>query len=65
MPAVPKKKTSKARKNMRRTHDRLEIGAIVLCSHCHRPQRAHHVCPHCGYYNGREVIPEKPARVEA
>ena len=62
MGAQPKKKTSKSRKNQRRSHDTLSFGAIVLCSHCRRPHLAHHVCPNCGYYAGREVIPEKPAR---
>jgi large subunit ribosomal protein L32 len=29
----------------------------VECDHCHELKRAHHVCPTCGYYNGREVAP--------
>jgi len=29
----------------------------VECSHCHELKRAHHVCPTCGYYDGREVVP--------
>jgi len=32
----------------------------VECSHCHELKRAHHVCPTCGYYNGREVFPVEP-----
>jgi large subunit ribosomal protein L32 len=60
--AQPKKKRSNSRKGNRRRHDRLPLGAIVLCSHCRRPHIAHHVCPNCGYYAGREVVPEKPAR---
>lgn len=62
MGAQPKKKTSSSRKNQRRRHDRLSFGSIVLCSHCRRPHLAHHVCLNCGYYAGREVVPEKPPR---
>lgn len=60
--AQPKKKKSSRRRDLRRTHDVLRIGSIVLCSHCRRPHLAHHVCPNCGYYDGREVVAEKPAR---
>ncbi|MBV9278998.1 MAG: 50S ribosomal protein L32 [Chloroflexi bacterium] len=60
--AQPKKKTSHSTKNQRRSHDRLTIGSIVLCSHCRRPRLNHHVCPNCGYYDGREVVREEPAR---
>ena len=57
---VPKRKVSKARQGERRAH--LAIGAppLVECSHCHELKRAHHVCPTCGYYNGREVFPVEP-----
>lgn len=65
MTAHPKKKTSHARKNQRRSHDRVKTGAIILCSHCRRPHVSHHVCPNCGYYKGREIVQEPPARVSA
>ena len=53
---VPKRKVSKARQGERRAH--LAIGAppLVECDHCHELKRAHHVCPTCGYYNGREAV---------
>lgn len=63
MGAQPKKKTSHAKKNSRRSHDQARVGSIILCSHCRRPHLAHHVCPNCGYYAGREVVPEKIKRV--
>ena len=62
MGAQPKRKHSRARVRNRRSQDRIKLGAIVLCSHCRRPHLDHHVCPNCGYYAGREAIPEKPAR---
>lgn len=62
MAAQPKKKTSHSKKNQRRSHDKISLGSIVLCSHCRRPHLSHHVCPNCGYYAGREVIRDEPDR---
>jgi large subunit ribosomal protein L32 len=62
MAAQPKKKTSHRRTHQRRSHDRANVGAIILCSHCRRPHLSHRVCGNCGYYGGREVIVEKPSR---
>jgi large subunit ribosomal protein L32 len=59
MPAVPKRRGPHSRKGQRRQHDTLTTGSIVLCSHCRRPHRPHHVCPNCGFYDGREVIPDE------
>ncbi len=53
---VPKKKTSKSRKGMRRSHDHLSVPAYGECSQCHEIKRPHHVCPHCGYYKDKEVL---------
>ena len=63
MGAQPKKRTSRSKRDSRRSHDRANFGAIILCSHCRRPHISHHVCPQCGYYAGREVVPEKIKRV--
>ncbi|MGA2987321.1 MAG: 50S ribosomal protein L32 [Terriglobia bacterium] len=54
--ANPKRRHSKARKNRRRSHDHLAMPAIAECPHCHESKMPHHVCPHCGYYKGKEVI---------
>ena len=53
--AVPKKKISKSRRNMRRSHDALGRNVYVECSNCGELKRPHHVCSACGHYNGREV----------
>jgi large subunit ribosomal protein L32 len=57
--AVPKKKTSKARRDKRRTHDVAEMPAVSKCSHCGEPCRPHHVCEKCGYYDGKLVKAKK------
>lgn len=52
----PKRKTSKSKKNMRRSHDALTPPTLSECPQCHEVKMPHHVCPSCGYYKGREVI---------
>jgi large subunit ribosomal protein L32 len=54
--AVPKKKTSKSRRNMRRSHHALTAVGSVECSNCGEIKRPHHVCAACGHYDGREVV---------
>lgn len=55
--AVPKRKTSHARKNKRRsTVWKMEAPAIVKCPNCGEYKTAHRVCSSCGFYNGREVV---------
>lgn len=53
--AVPKKKTSKSRRNMRRSHHALTPSSYAECSNCGELKRPHHVCGSCGQYDGREV----------
>lgn len=54
--AVPKKKTSKSRKNMRRAHDFLTTQSVSTCPQCKSPKLPHRACPSCGTYKGKEVI---------
>ncbi len=55
--AVPKKRTSKSRRNMRRSHHALPRSAFAECPNCGEMKRPHHVCNACGHYDGREVVP--------
>jgi large subunit ribosomal protein L32 len=32
---------------------------IQYCSQCNEPVLPHRVCPNCGHYQGREVVPEE------
>ena len=54
--AVPKKKKSRSRRDMRRSHDALKSAAWVECPNCGELTRPHHVCQSCGHYGKREVI---------
>ena len=35
---------------------RLPSPGYVACPQCHEPKMPHHVCPECGYYDGKEVV---------
>jgi len=54
--AVPKRRTSKAKKNKRRSHDSLGVPTRTNCATCSNPKVPHRVCPVCGTYRGRAVI---------
>lgn len=57
MGPLPKRKTSQTRRNKRRSHDHLSLRHLVLCEECNEYKPAHQVCPHCGTYGGRQVLP--------
>ncbi len=55
--AVPKRKTSKARRDKRRASNiKMSAPQLVECPSCHEMKMPHRVCPHCGKYKGEEVI---------
>ena len=54
--AVPKKKTSHARRNQRRAHQAMEQPDLAACPNCGEPHRPHRVCPSCGFYKGRTAV---------
>ena len=54
--AVPKKKTSQSRRNMRRSHHALKVVNSAECSNCGSRKLPHHLCQSCGHYNGRQVL---------
>ncbi|TET26988.1 MAG: 50S ribosomal protein L32 [Dehalococcoidia bacterium] len=63
MGALPKRKYAKARQGKRRRHLGQKMPPLDSCPQCHSPRLAHHVCPTCGSYAGREVIEvEKPKK---
>jgi large subunit ribosomal protein L32 len=53
--AVPKKKTSKSKRDMRRAHDFLSAPGISVCPQCKEPKEPHRVCSSCGTYKGKTV----------
>lgn len=54
--AVPKRRTSKAKRDKRRSHDALAVPTRTNCANCGGSKMPHRVCPNCGNYRGRVVI---------
>ncbi len=54
--AVPKKKTSHAKKGKRRANWNLATPSISRCANCGETCRPHRVCRKCGHYGDREVM---------
>ena len=57
--AVPKSKITKSKRNMRRAHDALSVGAYVedkVTGELHRP---HHIDLKTGMYRGKQVLKVK------
>jgi large subunit ribosomal protein L32 len=57
--AVPKKRTSRTRRDKRRATHRAATPRLNECPRCHSPRLPHRVCPTCGTYAGREVIAQE------
>ncbi|HIA27784.1 MAG TPA: 50S ribosomal protein L32 [Planctomycetes bacterium] len=55
--AVPKRKTSRARKLKRRAHDGLTEAQRCRCTRCGDWTLPHSVCENCGHYRGRALLP--------
>lgn len=54
--AVPKRKTTKSKRNMRRAHDALSTENWVEDKNSGEPKRRHHIDLKSGTYKGRQVI---------
>ncbi len=54
--AVPKRKTSHAKKGMRRSHHGRKAMKLFPCPNCKTAIPSHVACLTCGMYRGRQVI---------
>ncbi|MBQ5974014.1 MAG: 50S ribosomal protein L32 [Oscillospiraceae bacterium] len=55
--AEPKRKTSKARRDKRRSaHWKMTLPGLVKCPECGAARLPHRMCPECGNYKGRTVV---------
>ena len=53
---VPKRRTSRSRRDKRRNHQRLVVPNLSVCPQCGAAMLPHRICPSCGFYKEREVI---------
>ena len=54
--AVPQVRTSKRKRNMRRSHHALKAPNLITCTNCSALILPHRVCSQCGYFKGKEVL---------
>lgn len=54
--AVPKRRTSKARRNRRRAHWKMKEIQLTECPRCFELKLPHRVCMSCGFYKDRNVV---------
>tara|TARA_B100000029_G_C16909290_1_gene717127 strand:- start:260 stop:439 length:180 start_codon:yes stop_codon:yes gene_type:complete len=57
--AVPKRKTSKSRRNMRRSHHNVNIPNVVEDKKSGEYRLSHHVDMKTGMYRGRQIFNTK------
>ena len=57
--AVPKRKTSPSKRNMRRSHDSLSRINIVEDKESGEPRLSHRIDKSTGMYNGRQILKPK------
>ena len=60
--AVPKRKTSPSKRNMRRSHDSIKNINIIEDKGSGEPRLSHRIDLSTGIYNGRQVLKQKQAK---
>lgn len=63
--AVPKKKTSKSRRNQRRAHDALGKVNVIIDKDTGEYRLPHQMDKTSGEYRGRQIVVEKPKTEES
>lgn len=56
---VPKKRTSRARRDQRRSHHHIDVnvikGRVSMCPKCGELKQNHHICLNCGFHPTGDV----------
>lgn len=60
---VPKRKTSKSRRDKRSANKGIKFSLPSVCQTCQASVGSHQVCQECGYYKGVKVIRTKTDRM--
>ncbi|HWV37607.1 MAG TPA: 50S ribosomal protein L32 [Vulgatibacter sp.] len=54
--AVPKKRTSRQKRDQRRANWKISPPNVTRCASCAAPVLSHRICPACGTYKGKQVV---------
>lgn len=54
--AVPKRKTSKMKKRIRKSANPYVPAQATFCQVCQAPVKPHRACAACGSYKGKQVL---------
>ncbi|HSL09213.1 MAG TPA: 50S ribosomal protein L32 [Pseudonocardiaceae bacterium] len=56
--AVPKRRMSRSNTRSRRAQWKATAPTLAACSNraCRQPKPPHVACPHCGKYDGRQIV---------
>jgi len=60
---VPKRKTSKSRRDKRSSTKGIKPKAVASCQTCQEPVAPHQACFGCGYYKGVKILRTKTDRM--
>ena len=60
--AVPKRKTTPSKRNMRRSHDSISYINIIEDKDSGEPRLSHRIDLSTGMYNGRQVLKQKTVK---
>ena len=60
--AVPKRKTSPSKRNMRRSHDSIVKMNVIEDKESGEPRLSHRIDLSTGMYNGRQILKKKSAK---
>tara|TARA_Y100000590_G_C15222361_1_gene826716 strand:+ start:184 stop:387 length:204 start_codon:yes stop_codon:yes gene_type:complete len=62
--AVPKRKTSKSKRNMRRSHDKINQVNVILDKDSGEARLSHQIDLSTGVYNGKQILIKKEKKQE-
>jgi len=57
-----KRRHSRTRTATRRSRFKLKRATLVTCPQCKSRIVSHRICPTCGFYAGREIVPVETAK---
>ena len=60
--AVPKRKTSRSKRNLRRSHDAIQLINIIEDKNSGEPRLSHTIDLSTGMYNGKQIIKKKESK---